>query len=61
MRYLLAQAFKESGQNQAALQQVFQLLKSQQSKSGENLKNWHYWQQRAGNTLANQLYQEGDY
>jgi tetratricopeptide (TPR) repeat protein len=61
VRYLLAQAYKESGQNQAALQQVFQLLKLQQSKSGENLKNWYYWQQRAGNTLANQLYQEGDY
>jgi tetratricopeptide (TPR) repeat protein len=61
VRFLLAQALKESGQSQAALQQVFQLLKSQQSKSGENLKNWYYWQQRAGNALANQLYQEGDY
>jgi tetratricopeptide (TPR) repeat protein len=61
VRYLLAQALKESGQSQAALQQVFQLLKSQQSKSGENLKNWYYWQQRAGNALANQLYQEGDF
>ena len=61
VRFLLAQALKESGQSQEALQQVFQLLKSQQSKSGENLKNWHYWQQRAGNSLANQLYQEGDY
>jgi tetratricopeptide (TPR) repeat protein len=61
VRFLLAQALRESGQSQEALQQVFQLLKSQQSKSGENIKNWHYWQQRAGNSLANQLYQEGDY
>lgn len=60
VRYLLGLALKDSGQSQAALQQVFQLLKSQQSKSGENLKNWYYWQQRAGNALANQLYQEGD-
>lgn len=61
VRYLLASALKECGQSQGALKQVFQLLKSQQSKSGENLKHWYYWQQRAGNSLANQLYQEGDY
>jgi tetratricopeptide (TPR) repeat protein len=26
-----------------------------------NPENWSYWQQRAGNEIANQLYLEGDY
>jgi tetratricopeptide (TPR) repeat protein len=61
VRYLLAQALKKTGQSQAALQQVLQLLKSQQSRSAEDVKSWIYWQQRAGNTIGNQLYEEGDY
>ena len=37
------------------------LLKSQADTVKTNPENWIYWQQRAGNDIANQLYIEGDY
>ena len=37
------------------------LLKSQAETVKTNPENWIYWQQRAGNDIANQLYLEGDY
>ncbi|HEY0456229.1 MAG TPA: tetratricopeptide repeat protein [Verrucomicrobiae bacterium] len=61
VRFFLAEAYKKSGQKDAALEQVFRLLESQQNASPENAKNWSYWQQRAGNEIGNQLYQEGDF
>ncbi|HEY2952443.1 MAG TPA: tetratricopeptide repeat protein, partial [Verrucomicrobiae bacterium] len=61
VRFLLANALKCSGQNRDALQQVLLLLQSQQSSAGETPDQWAYWQQRAGNEIANQMYNEGDY
>ncbi|MBL9170450.1 MAG: tetratricopeptide repeat protein [Verrucomicrobiales bacterium] len=61
VRFLLANALKRMGRNRDALQEVSQLLVSQQSLSKTNRATWIYWQQRAGNEIANQLYQEGDY
>lgn len=61
VRFLLANALKKMGRNRDALQEVSQLLISQQSMSKTNRASWIYWQQRAGNEIANQLYQEGDY
>ncbi len=61
VRFLLAIALKQNGQRQAALEQVFLLLKSQQDRDGASLKNWIYWQQRTGNEIGNQLFQEEDY
>jgi tetratricopeptide (TPR) repeat protein len=37
------------------------LLQSQQEIAGKDPETWAYWQRRAGNEIANQLYKEGDY
>ena len=61
VRYYLAQALKALGQNADALQQVLLCLREQKSKTQNNPQSWAYWQQRIGNEVANQLYQEGDF
>jgi tetratricopeptide (TPR) repeat protein len=61
VRFHLAQAFKQLGKNSEALQQVLLLLQEEKAKSQDHPERWAYWQQRAGNEIANQLYREGDY
>lgn len=61
VRFLLASSLKQLGRNREAMRQVLELLVSQQSQSTRNPEAWAYWQQRAGNDVANQLYKEGDY
>ncbi len=61
VRYQLATALKRLGRNQDAMQQVQQLLASQQTTASSKPELWAYWQQRTGNDIANQLYKEGDY
>ncbi|HUA39708.1 MAG TPA: tetratricopeptide repeat protein [Candidatus Sulfopaludibacter sp.] len=60
-RFYLAQALKRMGQNEEALQQVLLLLQEEKAKTKDHPEIWAYWQQRAGNEIANQLYSEGDY
>ncbi len=43
------------------MQQVLLLLQSQEENVSKNPEVWVYWQRRAGNEIANQLYKEGDY
>jgi len=59
VRFLLAAALKQTGRNADALQQVLLLLQSQQENVGKDPESWAYWQRRAGNEIANQLYREG--
>lgn len=61
IRFLLASAYKKMGRNRDALEQVKLLMESQQARLGQNAAAWVYWQQRAGNEIGNDLYQEGDY
>jgi tetratricopeptide (TPR) repeat protein len=61
VRYYLAQALKVLGRDNEALQQVLLCLQQQKAKGGNDPAVWLYWQQRVGNELANQLYQQGDY
>jgi tetratricopeptide (TPR) repeat protein len=61
VRFLLASSYKKLDQNKEALRQVLLLLQSQQNASNQTAGGWAYWQQRAGNQIANQMYQEGDY
>lgn len=61
VRFLLASALKNVGRNQEAMKQVLMLLQSQEENAKKNPETWIYWQQRAGNEIANQLYKEGDY
>lgn len=58
IRYLLASSLKETGRNAESLSHVLTLLKSE---SANDSPNWRSWQQRTGNEIANQLYQDGDY
>jgi tetratricopeptide (TPR) repeat protein len=61
VRFILASADKAVGHNAEALKQVLLLLQSQQDNAKTNPETWAYWQRRAGNEIANQLYKEGDY
>lgn len=61
VRFLLASALKKLGHNQESMKQVLLLLQSQQENVRKNPETWSYWQERAGNEIANQLYKEGDF
>lgn len=61
VRFVLASSLKKLGRNKEALQEVMKLLRSQQSLAKEHPETLAYWQQRTGNEIANQLYQEGDF
>ena len=43
------------------MKQVLLLLQSQQDNAAKIPRLWVYWQRRAGNEIANQLYKEADY
>jgi tetratricopeptide (TPR) repeat protein len=61
VRFFLATSLKKLGRNNDSMQQVLMLLQSQQANERANPELWTYWQQRAGNEIAGQLYKEGDY
>jgi tetratricopeptide (TPR) repeat protein len=61
IRFYLALALKQLGRNYESLQQVLWLLQEQRVRTQGRPELWAYWQQRAGNLIGNQLYQEGDY
>jgi tetratricopeptide (TPR) repeat protein len=61
VQFLLAEAFKQSGQRGETLKHVLLLLESQQVAAREDRGRWSYWQRRAGNEIGNALYEEGDY
>lgn len=61
VRFLAATALKQTGRNEDALKQVLQLLQSQSAAARSQPERWAYWQQRTGNDIGNQMYQEGDY
>ena len=57
-RFFTVDALKKLGRNKEAIAELELLLRSQQA--GGDPQQWLYWQQRAGNTIANQFYKEGD-
>jgi tetratricopeptide (TPR) repeat protein len=61
VRFHVAQALNKLGRNNESLQQVLLLLQEERAKTREQPALWSYWQQRTGNLIANQFYQEGDY
>ena len=60
IRFLLASALKSMDRNQDSMKQVLLLLQSEQENVNKDPETWLYWQRRAGNEIANQLYKEGD-
>ena len=61
VRYYLAQALKAQGRNPDALRQVLLFLQEQSVSAKDRPEVWSYWQQRVGNEIGNQLYQDGDF
>lgn len=61
VRFLLASALKKLGRNNESLEQVLRLLAAGKTSAEERPEQWMYWQKRAGNDIANQMYREGDY
>jgi tetratricopeptide (TPR) repeat protein len=61
VRFFLASSLKKLGHNNDALKQVLLLLQSQEENVRKNPELWTYWQRRAGNEIANELYKEGDF
>jgi tetratricopeptide (TPR) repeat protein len=61
VRFLLADSLKHLGRNQESLKQVLLLLQTERANVDQNPELWAYWQRRAGNEIAGQLYKEGDY
>jgi len=61
VRYHLAQAYKGQNRNTEALQEIKTFLKEEHDKTTNDPAIWCYWQQRVGNEIGNELYQEGDY
>ena len=61
IRFYLASALKELGHNNESLQQILTLLQEQSTHAAGHPEVWAYWQQRAGNLIANEFYRDGDY
>jgi tetratricopeptide (TPR) repeat protein len=61
VRFILASLYKQLGRNGDATRQVIALLDQQKETKKKSPERWAYWQQRAGNDLANQFYRNGDY
>lgn len=61
VRFLCADALRKLGRRREAMEMVLELLEMRRGPSEESWPTWIRWQQRTGNGLANQLYQEGDH
>jgi tetratricopeptide (TPR) repeat protein len=61
VRFLLAASLKKLGRNQESLRQVLLLLQTERENVDKSPELWAYWQRRAGNEIASQLFKEGDY
>jgi tetratricopeptide (TPR) repeat protein len=59
-RFLKVDALKKLGRNKESIAELELLLKTQQADSSAAPQQWLYWQQRAGNTIANEFYKDGD-
>ena len=60
-RFLLVDSLKKLSRNREAIEELDLLLSSQKAEAKSDPQQWLYWQQRAGNEIANQFYREGDY
>ena len=59
-RYIRVDTLKKLGRNKEAIAELEVLLRSQQAEASADPQQWLYWQQRAGNAIANDFYKEGD-
>ncbi len=60
-RYLLSDSYSRLNDPKAAMKETLQLLESESKNASANPAVWQYWQQRTGNQLANQFYNESNF
>ncbi len=61
LRFICADSLRQLGRRRDSMLQVLKLLESQKETVKSNPEGWSYWQQKAGNQIANELYKDGDY
>lgn len=61
VHFLLAETLQKLGRPTEAKQHVLAILETEHANASRNPAEWVYWQQKAGNQIANMLYLEGDY
>jgi tetratricopeptide (TPR) repeat protein len=61
LRFLCADSLRQLGRRRDSMLQVLRLLESQKGSVRSNPDGWTYWQQKAGNQIANEFYKDGDY
>lgn len=59
-RFVKVDALKRLGRSKESIAELEFLLRTQQAGASADPQQWLYWQQRAGNTIANEFYQDGD-
>ncbi len=60
-RYLLAMSLRALKKPKEAYDQILALLKEQDSRKSKAPDKWLFWQKKAGNEFANDLYQRGEH
>lgn len=60
-RYLMARTLKALNRPQEAMEEVLALVRVEKDKTKEDSKTWSYWQEKAGNQIANDFYLHGDF
>ena len=58
--FVLASAYKQINQPQAALNEVLSLLMYQELHK-EDAATWSYWKKRTGNQMGNEFYEQGEF
>ena len=60
-RYLLARTLQLLNRPQEAMDEVLSLLRTEKATAEKDPKTWAYWQEKAGNQIANDFYLRGDF
>ena len=60
-RYLLALSLRALNKPKEAYEQILALVKEQDSRKSKAPDKWLFWQKKAGNDFANDLYLRGEY
>lgn len=61
LHFVSADSLRQLGRRRDSMLQVLELLESQKETVRSNPESWTYWQQKAGNHIANEFYKDGDY
>jgi tetratricopeptide (TPR) repeat protein len=58
--YVLAMSYRRTQRPIEAMAEARDLLRMEKSRTSKDPKRWSYWQQKTGNQIANELYDQGD-